>query len=555
MKSRINVFLFLLGLAVVAPSSNLFGQIVIHGTVIGGDGQRPVSAYAHFGNYNEITKLSKSYPCTMDGTFEITVPEPGIYSLRVSAVDHEEATIPLVLQASDKTVELTVQLKPNPVNDDLSKLAVVGDWNNFDWSSAQTMKKIIDGEGHTIYIAERTATADTISYQLIGLSKGRSVNGTRADYFVYDGGGDYRSVLRTHRGNPVTIFFDRSLLLYPKNDNLPIVTVKNNIFLQKSIALTMKVDAMRKAAMVVPTQGGPVTISSAKVREMGEFVKADFQKELDSGDSLSAQYAGVIRASQYSPNSFSFGADEASLILNTVPASSPFWAMASTEAWALTKVVDPSFGHEYQMGLESNPDKSVRGTAFCSEMQAAYEAKNDKEWKRLYAIVKNEYSDVPMAKYALIQYNPDADVMVGKHVPGFEVTTLGGSQKVSDKSMLGKYYMIDFWATWCGPCVGEMASMHSAYEKFKGKKGFEIVSLSMDAAENNITPFRKKWKMPWVHAFIPGIWDAELAKKFEVASIPKPILVGPDGTIVAMAESLRGDELEKTLSKYLGVSD
>jgi len=77
----------------------------------------------------------------------------------------------------------------------------------------------------------------------------------------------------------------------------------------------------------------------------------------------------------------------------------------------------------------------------------------------------------------------------------------------------------------------------------------------MDQAEGNIAPFRKKWKMPWTNAFIPGVWDADLAKKFEVASIPKPILVGPNGTIVAMDESLRGDELEKTLSKYLGGSD
>jgi len=573
MKSRIKVFLLLLGFSVVVPTSNLFGQtgtakdpsrvfvpIIIRGTVIGGDGQRPILAHAHFGKYNGNPRLSKTYECSIDGVFEITVPDAGFYTLRVSAVDHEELTIPLFLQASDKTVELTVQLKSNPVDNDLSKLAIVGDWNNFDWSNAQTLSAIKSADGHTIYTGQRTATGDTISYQILNLSNGRSVNGQMSDYYVYDGTGDYRSVYRTKRGKKLAITFDPRNYIYPKNDNLPIVTVKNrndrsDMFLQKSVALLMELDAMRKAAMVMSTQGGPVTMSSAKVREMGEFVKADFQKEIDSGDTLSAQFAGVVRASQYTPNSISFGSDQASLILNTVPANSPFWTMASSEAWTLSGVVDPSFGNEYRKGLESNPERSVRATAFCYEMEMAHDAKNDKEWKRLYEIVKNDYGEEPMSKYALIEYNPDAVVMVGKHVPGFEVSTLGSSQKVSDKSMLGKYYMIDFWATWCGPCVGEMASMHSAYEKFKGKKGFEIVSLSMDAAENKIAPFRSKWKMPWVHAFIPGIWDAELAKKFEVASIPKPILVGPDGTIVAMAESLRGDELEKTLSKYLGTGD
>ena len=61
--------------------------------------------------------------------------------------------------------------------------------------------------------------------------------------------------------------------------------------------------------------------------------------------------------------------------------------------------------------------------------------------------------------------------------------------------------------------------------------------------------------MPWKNAFIPGIFDADLAKKFEVAGIPKPVLVGPDGKIIAMQEDLRGEELEKTLTKYLGESN
>jgi hypothetical protein len=61
--------------------------------------------------------------------------------------------------------------------------------------------------------------------------------------------------------------------------------------------------------------------------------------------------------------------------------------------------------------------------------------------------------------------------------------------------------------------------------------------------------------MPWLHAFIPGVFDAELAKRFEVAGIPKPVLVDPSGKVVAMQEELRGETLEKTLGKFLGQSN
>ena len=112
--------------------------------------------------------------------------------------------------------------------------------------------------------------------------------------------------------------------------------------------------------------------------------------------------------------------------------------------------------------------------------------------------------------------------------------------------------MIDFWSTWCGPCVREMPAIHKAYERFKGRKGFEILSISMDGSEKQIAHFRKKWEMPWMHVFIPGVFENDVAKQFEVAGIPKPILVDARGEIVAMQDELRGESLEATLEKFLG---
>lgn len=264
------------------------------------------------------------------------------------------------------------------------------------------------------------------------------------------------------------------------------------------------------------------------------------------------QFAAVTLADQYHPMP-PFDSILAKKILDAVPANSPMWAIAPQAAIVMCSLVGKEASLAYESELAtSNPSRTVRAIAYTHRLAAAYEAKDEQTTRQLYTLVKREYGDVPDIKWQLLALNPDAVVQVGKKVPTFELELLGTSTKVSNTSLLGKYYMIDFWATWCAPCVREMPAIHKAYDRFKGRKGFDILSISMDGSVGQIAPFRKKWPMPWQHAFIPGVFDAEVAKRFEVAGIPKPVLVDPNGTIVAMQEDLRGDILEQTLEKFLG---
>ncbi len=76
--------------------------------------------------------------------------------------------------------------------------------------------------------------------------------------------------------------------------------------------------------------------------------------------------------------------------------------------------------------------------------------------------------------------------------------------------------------------------------------------LSTDGLRQKCQPGGKKWKMPWLNAFVKGGFQNKIVQDFDVLGIPKPILVNPDGIIVATEEELRGENLEKTLAKYLG---
>ncbi|MBC8125057.1 MAG: TlpA family protein disulfide reductase, partial [Candidatus Kapabacteria bacterium] len=115
----------------------------------------------------------------------------------------------------------------------------------------------------------------------------------------------------------------------------------------------------------------------------------------------------------------------------------------------------------------------------------------------------------------------------------------------------GKYVLIDLWATWCGPCVADMPVMERVWKRYGGSK-LEIISVSLDADTNSIAMFRqKRFAMAWKHVFSSGLWQSAAAELFEVSGIPKPILVDPEGHIVAISDGLRGEELEKTLEKYL----
>lgn len=132
----------------------------------------------------------------------------------------------------------------------------------------------------------------------------------------------------------------------------------------------------------------------------------------------------------------------------------------------------------------------------------------------------------------------------GLPFPDFSVTDLAGNP-LSVGALKGKVVLVDFWATWCGPCVNELPNVIATYKKHHGE-GFEIIGVSLDSDRSKLDAFLKAQDgMTWAQYFDGQGWKNKLAAKYGVQSIPFTVLVGKDGKIIGTG--LRGERLESAV--------
>jgi len=166
--------------------------------------------------------------------------------------------------------------------------------------------------------------------------------------------------------------------------------------------------------------------------------------------------------------------------------------------------------------------------------------------KQLYLGLSENLRNTPDGKKLGQNIEASIATVVGAQAPLFTQNDVN-DKPVNLADFRGKYVLLDFWASWCGPCRAENPNYVKAYNKYKDK-GFTILSVSLDrpGKKDAWLAAIKHDGLEWMQVSDLKFWDNAAAKLYDVGSVPANFLIDPSGKIIA--KDLRGDELTKKLA-------
>jgi len=231
-----------------------------------------------------------------------------------------------------------------------------------------------------------------------------------------------------------------------------------------------------------------------------------------------------------------------------------------------TYLQDPSLGEEQLeqiqaelIGLYEQAEASI------AETTLAFIKENPNCMVASYLVFRNTSNAATSAEIEeqLQSLNPEMDnkfvKSVKKHLEKVKQKEVGATfpnialpnadgNIISLESLRGKHVLVDFWASWCKPCIVEVPNLKSAYQKYKDK-GFEIYSISLDGSREAWLAGIAKHELNWLNVSDLLAFDSPVVKQLVVTYVPHTFLLDPNGVVIAV--DLREDALEKLLSQVL----
>ncbi|MBR4660427.1 MAG: AhpC/TSA family protein [Bacteroidales bacterium] len=202
--------------------------------------------------------------------------------------------------------------------------------------------------------------------------------------------------------------------------------------------------------------------------------------------------------------------------------------------------------------LQDNPDNIIPAAymeylVYIMDPEDLVEAMDSKAPYMKHPLVKKALADSEERAKEQQEADEIKNDIIGKEFTDFEMPDEDGNiHTLSQFVGRGNWVLVDFWASWCGPCRGEMPNVVKAYNEYHDK-GFEIVGISFDNDKDAWLKAIKDLEMPWIHLSDLAGWNSVAVELYGVNAIPDNLLIDPDGFIVA--RGLRGAALGRKLEE------
>ena len=298
-----------------------------------------------------------------------------------------------------------------------------------------------------------------------------------------------------------------------------------------------------------------------------DYAYTDLLENLESlleGNEISHHYAAalLIKNSDHLKQIYSLAFSDSDRIpnlfkkaLNIIPAESAFWKLEAPGNASLARMASGLVENQdaekiFQAVYSKNKKPGVSESALLELTKLSFVNGDQKTFQKLYNELEAKRPTLSsFIRTEMFMMKPTGRVFIGSDVPEFKIELTNTIGEMTHKDLSGKYYLIDFWGTWCPPCIEEIPYLQEAHKRFSNRN-FEILSIAYNDKQPKVEKFIQRWGMPWNHTVLESL-NHEVVKQFGVWHAPSTFLISPDGKIIAAEFMLRGRALLNTLDRVL----
>jgi len=466
--------------------------------------------------------------------------------LKFSAPGHRPAFT--FLMPDFDTIHFKASLKTGEEPEEMNPV-VIGNLNSFDARSGIEMDLDEDG----IWRTRLETELDTIQY-VIYLNTMIAPPGNTGNIIINTESRGFETtflaeVIRTEGESGVTVEFNPNTLPEGETESkIEIVSqTTENIKGVSEISALMFDEYMNQvfSSVMHHRSGKP---------GMYEHNMEPFLEELEEltvqYDNSDVAFAATLAKLRF-PNEIEISKTEVSKLLSEISAESPLWILHPT---VLTTALEKTGVEEYESLVqdiaERSPFHQIRGEALFNLIRYYYNNNMEREWHAAFSKLTSNYPNHFRTTRAYGEYAPQVPIAEGMPLKHDEFNALDGSDKIRLNELEESFLLIDFWASWCGPCIAAMPKLHDLNDKM-GEDDFAIVSISIDEKREHVLSVQEEWEMPWYNAY-ENPHTGDKIRELGIFSVPRYLLLGPDRKVLTQNQNeLRRGDLAEVIRGYM----